>query len=150
MPCIHAYIYIYSFMKVKSCQGLDLHMPFIVLILMLMVLFVLMLLPHMACNSILNTSAYFHVIDGMVPDIMHDILEGSLQLHLKCLLKYCILRMKYFSLNTVNTRIHSFYFGTADTANRPSDIATDVLTSSSNSVKQSCKFMDVSWPWLAN
>ena len=103
-----------------------------------------------SCNSILNTSAYFHVIDGMVPDIMHDILEGSLQLHLKCLLKYCILRMKYFSLNTVNTRIHSFYFGTADTANRPSDIATDVLTSSSNSVKQSCKFMNVSWPWLAN
>ena len=82
-----------------------------------------------SCDSILNTSAYFHVVDGMVPDIMHDILEGSLQLHLKCLLKYCILQMKYFSLETVNTRIHSFYFGTADATNRPSDIPTDVLTS---------------------
>ena len=96
-----------------------------------------------SCDSILNTSAYFHVIDGMVPDIMHDILEGSLQLHLKYLLKYCILRMKYFSLDTVNTRIHSFYFGTADAANKPSDIVTDVLTSSINSVKQSCKFMGI-------
>jgi len=91
----------------------------------------------------LNTSTYFHVVDGMVPDIMHDILEGSLQLHLKCLLKYCILQKKYFSLDTVNNRIHSFYFGTADATNRPSDIGTDVLTSSINSVKQSCKFMDI-------
>ena len=95
-----------------------------------------------SCNSILNTSTYFHVIDGMVPDIMHDILEGSLQLHLKCLFKYCILQMKYFSLDTVNIRIQSFYFGTADATNRPSNIAIDVLTSSKSSVKQSCKFID--------
>lgn len=27
-------------------------------------------------SSILNTSKYFHVVDGMPPDIMHDILEG--------------------------------------------------------------------------
>ena len=67
-----------------------------------------------SCDSILNSSAYFHVIDDMVPDIMHDILEGSLQLHLKCLLKYCILRMKYFCLDTINAWIHTFYFGTAD------------------------------------
>ena len=95
-----------------------------------------------SCDSILNTSAYFHVVDGMVPDIMHDILEGSLQLHLKYLFKYCILQMKYFSLDTVNTRIYSFYFGTADATNRPSAIAPDVLTSSVNSVKQSCELMD--------
>ena len=95
-----------------------------------------------SCDSILNTSTYFHVVDGMVPDIMHDVLEGSLQLHLKCLFKYCILQMKYFSLDTVNSRIQSFYFGTADATNRPSNIAIDVLTSSKNSVKQSCKFMD--------
>ena len=79
----------------------------------------------------------------MVPDIMHDILEGSLQLHLKCLLKFCIQQMKYFSLDVVNNRIHSFYFGTADTTNRPSNIGTDVLTSSINSVKQSCKYLDI-------
>ena len=49
---------------------------------------------------------------------MHDVLEGSLQLHIKCLLKYCILQMKYFTLDILNTRIHSFYFGTADATNR--------------------------------
>ena len=27
-------------------------------------------------NSILNSYKYFHVVRGLVPDIMHDILEG--------------------------------------------------------------------------
>ena len=93
-----------------------------------------------ACDSILNTSAYFHVTDGMIPDIMHDVLEGSLQLHIKWLFKHCIQQMKYFPLDCLNTRIHSFYFGTADATNRPSVFAADVLTSSNNSVKQSCTF----------
>ena len=34
-------------------------------------------------NSILNTSKYFHIVDGLAPDIMHDILEGSLQYEIK-------------------------------------------------------------------
>ena len=38
-------------------------------------------------DSILNSS---NVIDGLVPDVMHDILEGSLQYEVKELLKYCI------------------------------------------------------------
>ena len=29
-------------------------------------------------NSILNSLEYFHVLRGLVPDIMHDILEGML------------------------------------------------------------------------
>ena len=31
-----------------------------------------------ARNSILNKLNYFHVVDGLVPDIMHNILEGRL------------------------------------------------------------------------
>ena len=41
-------------------------------------------------QSILNSLQYFHVVDGLVPDVMHDILEGTVQLTLKCLLKYLI------------------------------------------------------------
>lgn len=33
-------------------------------------------------ESILNNSHYFHVVDGLVPDVMHDLLEGSVQLTL--------------------------------------------------------------------
>jgi len=29
-----------------------------------------------ASNSILNKCTFFHVMDGLVPDIMHDVLEG--------------------------------------------------------------------------
>ena len=29
-------------------------------------------------DSILNTSKFFHVTEGLVPDIMHDVLEGCL------------------------------------------------------------------------
>ena len=50
-------------------------------------------------KSVLNESKFFHVVDGMIPDIMHDVLEGSLQLHIKWLLKHCIIHMKYFSIN---------------------------------------------------
>ena len=90
-------------------------------------------------NSILNSSQYFHVVDGMIPDIMHDVLEGTLQLHIKHLLKYLILEQKLFSLNSLNERIQSFLYGPADTCNKPTIISNDTLTSSGNSVKQSCK-----------
>ena len=29
-------------------------------------------------NSILNNLTYFHIVNGLVPDIMHNILEGML------------------------------------------------------------------------
>ena len=48
-------------------------------------------------DSILNELAYFHVIGGLAPDVMHDILEGILPLVLsKLILHY--LQKKYFSL----------------------------------------------------
>ena len=75
----------------------------------------------------------------MIPDIMHDVLEGSLHIQLKYLLKNCIQRKKYFSLDDLNSRIHSFYFGTADSMNRPTAFGNDALTSTSNTLKQSCK-----------
>jgi len=43
-------------------------------------------------NSCLNTSKFFHVINGMAPDIMHDILEGVLQVFLIATLKDIILK----------------------------------------------------------
>ena len=92
-----------------------------------------------SCKSILNESRFFHVVDGMIPDIMHDILEGSLQLHIKWLLKHCITHMKYFTINILNERIRSFNYGAAEGSNRPTCIAPDVLMSSNISVKQSCK-----------
>ena len=41
-------------------------------------------------DSIINTSRYFQVTEGLVPDIMHDVLEGCLAYEVKELLKYLI------------------------------------------------------------
>ena len=82
----------------------------------------------------------------MIPDIMHDVLEGSLHLQLKHLLKNCIQRKKYFSLDDLNSRIHSFC--TADSMNRPTAFGNDVLTSMSNTLKQSCKVIYICYPYM--
>jgi hypothetical protein len=41
-------------------------------------------------DSIVNSSRYFHVTEGLVPDVMHDILEGVLPLELKELMRFLI------------------------------------------------------------
>ena len=41
-------------------------------------------------DSILNTSRFFHVTEGLPQDIMHDVLEGTLEYEIKELLKYLI------------------------------------------------------------
>ena len=41
-------------------------------------------------DSILNTSCYFHITEGLVPDVMHDVLEGCLAYEVKELLKHII------------------------------------------------------------
>ena len=35
----------------------------------------------------LNQLMYFNIIDGLVPDIMHDLLEGAVPYEVKCLLQ---------------------------------------------------------------
>ena len=92
-------------------------------------------------NSVLNSSRYFHVVNGTPPDIMHDILEGILQLHIRHLLKYLILQENLFSLDTLNERIQSFLYGPADTCNKPTTISNDTIISPGNCLKQSCKFI---------
>lgn len=89
-------------------------------------------------KSVLNNSRYFHVVTGLVPDIMHDILEGTTQLTMKFLLRYLILQGKMFSLSTLNDRMVSFNYGRGDATNKPSEISRQTLGSLvSNALKQS-------------
>lgn len=87
-------------------------------------------------ESILNSSRYFHVTDGMVPDIMHDILEGTAQITLKCLLKHLVQDQKWFSFETLNSRIDSFNYGPMDLPNKPSEISKATFKNC-DSLKQS-------------
>ena len=47
-------------------------------------------------------------MDGLVPDVMHGILEGSLQYEVKELLKYFIHTEKYLTLDELNKKITEF------------------------------------------
>ena len=87
-------------------------------------------------KSILNSSRYFHVIEGLVPDIMHNILEGTLQVSLKCLINYLIRDQKFFSLLTLNKRMSSFQFGSAEQKNKPSELCLSTFHTS-DTLKQS-------------
>ena len=61
-------------------------------------------------KSVLNDSRYFHVVSSLVPDVMHDMLEGTTQFTMKCLLQHLI-GGKYFSRDDLNRRIVSFDYG---------------------------------------
>ena len=90
-------------------------------------------------SSILNQSRYFHVVDGLDLDVMHDQLEVVLPLEIKLLLKKYINMDKYFTLDILNERISSFNYPLVDASNKPSSIKQQVLSSDSASLSQSGK-----------
>ena len=58
-------------------------------------------------DSILNSSAYFHDTEGLAPDVMHDVLEGTAQYEVKELIKHLI-EEKILSLNEFNQNLVNF------------------------------------------
>ena len=89
-------------------------------------------------DSVLNELTYFHVCSGgLLPDIMHDILEGALQYEMKLMLQEFILREKYITLDGFNARLERFELGYMEEKDRPTPISDTTLRSeSSNTLKQ--------------
>ena len=83
-------------------------------------------------DSILNSSRFFHVTNGLPPDCMHDILEGCLQYEVKELLRSLVDR-KFVKLEALNQRIELFPYAQCDSATKPSPIS---LSTSDHSLKQ--------------
>ena len=89
-------------------------------------------------NSILNELKYFHVCDGsLLPDIMHDVLEGVLQYEMKLMLKHMISVENYFSLDILNTRLESIELSGTESKSRPTCISPSNMNSGGNTLKQS-------------
>lgn len=76
------------------------------------------------------------MVDGLAPDIMHDVLEGSLQYEVKELLKYLIYEKKWMTLATVNEKIERFPYMQSDKANKPAIISDATLKSNTHGLKQ--------------
>ena len=81
-------------------------------------------------NSILNELKYFHVIGGLTPDVMHDLLEGVVPLVVSQVLSHC-LEKKYFKLEELNYIIQNFNYGAAEYKDKPSPITKKHLESRS-------------------
>ena len=69
-------------------------------------------------KSCLNELQYFHVMNGLPPDITHDIFEGVGKYVLKSVIEYCI-RVNYFSLDSLNDSISSFDYQGPDKITKP-------------------------------
>ena len=78
---------------------------------------------------------HFNICECLLPDVMHDLLEGALQYETKLLLKYC-LGQGYFTCKTLNHLISVSDLGYATENDCPSPIPRNVLYSADNLLKQ--------------
>ena len=76
----------------------------------------------------------------MAPDIMHDILEGVLQVLLIMILKDVVIRKSFLRIQQLNDRIKSFCYGPVEATNRPS-LIKETGFSDANDIKQSGKIL---------
>lgn len=92
-------------------------------------------------DSILNELTFFHVCNGsLLPDILHDLLEGTLQYEVKLMLQVMICTEKYFTLEELNSRIVNFELGYMESKNRPTAISSSTFHSNGNTLKQNGAF----------
>jgi len=88
-------------------------------------------------NSLLNELKYFHVCySSLIPDVMHDVLEGLLQYEVKLLLQHMITVEHCFTLETVNMKLENLELSASESINRPTSISPTTYNSAGNSLKQ--------------
>ena len=91
-------------------------------------------------RSVLDELQYFDIATGaLIPDVMHDILEGALQYEAKLLLRQFICCDNYFTLDQLNQQIEAFDLGHTEVKDRPSTISAKTISDKDNSLKQSGK-----------
>lgn len=90
-------------------------------------------------ESVLNTSKYYHVVEGLASDIMHDVLEGAIQKVTKLILVVLICE-GHLSVDVLNEKIHNFTFRATDLKNKPeSNLSQATMHSAESTLKQSGK-----------
>ena len=91
-------------------------------------------------DSILNSSMYFHVSEGLCPDVMDDVLEGVAQYDIKELLNYFI-NSHILTLYELNSVVDNFPYFYNDITDKPTQIFIVTLHSSDHSLKQKSVFV---------
>lgn len=74
------------------------------------------------CISPFSRLKYFNVIDGLPPDIMHDLVEGVIRYNF-CLLMKVLSESKLYSIKKLNDDLRTFKYGRIDGQSKvPSDL----------------------------
>ena len=83
-------------------------------------------------RSALLSMQYFDTCKNLIPDVMHDILEGVVQYELKLFIKYCI-DSQYFQRHTLEHVMEGFEFGYIESRfpRQPSILPYSVLSTQS-------------------
>lgn len=80
--------------------------------------------------------------DGsLLPDMMHNLLEGALQYEVKLMLQLMIHLQGYFSIDELNPRLQHLELGYMEFNNRPTPVSANTLNSEGNSLKQNGLFI---------
>ena len=88
-------------------------------------------------RSILIQLSHFDMCSGaLLPDVMHDLLEGILQYEAKLVLQHCILEKKYTKLSSLNDLIENIELGYMGFDDHPTLITRSVLTGSEKNLGQ--------------
>ena len=75
-------------------------------------------------KSVLTKLQYFDICSGaLVPDIMHDVLEGVLQYETKLVLIHVIQSCHYLTLKQLNHLVTCVNLGYMEVSSRPSEIS---------------------------
>lgn len=85
----------------------------------------------------LNDLKYFHILDNMAPDIMHDINEGIVPFLLKHLFAYCISK-KIIGDDDLKRKIQFHHYGFLNKKNCPSLVSFDKRNLNQNAAQSLC------------
>ncbi|KAJ8037460.1 hypothetical protein HOLleu_18274 [Holothuria leucospilota] len=88
-----------------------------------------------ARSSILNELSYYHVVENLALDYMHDLLEGVVPMEVKMVLK-ALIDLHMFSLLELNSRISSFSYGFTEKQNCPTQYTMHGLSNPKGSSGQ--------------
>ena len=78
-------------------------------------------------KSLLTQLQYFNICSGaLIPDVMHDVLEGVLQYEAKLVLSHITSGCHYISLSRVNHLLECIELGYMEVCNRPSAVVLNM------------------------
>lgn len=88
---------------------------------------------------VLNDLKYFNIIDSMVPDILHDLNEGTIPFALKNMF-LLLIEKKVFTEKEINDKISNFDYGHLNRSNIPSNIGLQKRSLGQNAMQMLCLF----------